>query len=73
LKYAAISFAAGIILFVLMHVLHNLVFTMENFDKPARESVLEFLTKQGYAMMFWSAVCFVVGVGFGFAALLQLP
>jgi hypothetical protein len=56
-----------------MHVLHNLVFTMENFDKPARESVLEFLTKQGYAMMFWSAVCFVVGVGFGFAALLQLP
>jgi hypothetical protein len=45
-----------------MHLLHMLVFTLANFDKPARESVLVFLTKQGYAAMFWSAVFFIVGI-----------
>jgi hypothetical protein len=48
--------------FVVMHLLHMLVFTLANFDKPARESVLVFLTKQGYAAMFWSAVFFIVGI-----------
>jgi hypothetical protein len=72
LKYAAICFAVGLILFVAMHFLHGMVFMMANFDKPVRESVRDFLTKQGYAAMFWSAIFFIIGVGFGFVALLRL-
>ncbi len=72
LKYAAICFAGGVIFFVVMHFLHAFAYMMASFDEPVRESVLVFLTKQGYAAMFWSAVFFTIGVGFGFVALLRL-